>query len=119
MHIAIPQIEWRGVRYSVPPRCLGQRVEVRQEVESDAIEIRWAGELVRRHQVPVAGVLEVWDAGHFSDTQAAALSGHRGHRLALVVPDEPKAASPIRLDIEGDVDVEVPDPSRYEMGGGS
>ena len=29
VHVAIPQIEWRGVRYSVPPRCLGQRVEVR------------------------------------------------------------------------------------------
>jgi transposase len=119
VHVAIPQIEWRGVRYSVPPRCLGQRVEVRQEVESDAIEIRWAAEVVGRHQVPVAGVLEVWDAGHFSDTQAAALSGHRGHHLALVVPNEPKPASPIRLDIEGDVDVEVPDLSRYEMGGGS
>jgi hypothetical protein len=41
VHVAIPQIEWRGVRYSVPPRCLGQRVEVRHEVESAAIEIRW------------------------------------------------------------------------------
>ena len=27
VHVAIPEIEWRGVRYSVPVRCLGQRVE--------------------------------------------------------------------------------------------
>ena len=31
VHVALPLIEWRGVRYSVPPACLGQRVEVRQE----------------------------------------------------------------------------------------
>jgi hypothetical protein len=119
VHVAIPQIEWRGVRYSVPPRCLGQRVEVRQEVETDAIEIRWAAEVVGRHCVPAAGVLEVWDADHFSATQAAALSGQRGKHLALVVPEVPKPAPPIRLDIEGDVNVEVPDLSRYEMRGGS
>jgi hypothetical protein len=34
VHVAIPQIEWRGVHYSVPPRCLGQKVEVRHEVDS-------------------------------------------------------------------------------------
>ena len=49
VHVAIPQIEWQGVRYSVPPRCLGQRVEVRQEVDADTIEVRWAGEVVARH----------------------------------------------------------------------
>jgi transposase len=119
VHVAIPQIEWRGVRYSVPPRCLGQRVEVRQEVESDVIEIRWAGELVGSHRLPVPGTQEVWDALHFADTEAAALSPHRGHHLALVLPDEPAAPAPMRLEIEGDVEVEVPDLSRYEMGTGS
>ena len=46
--------------------------------------------------------------------QDAALSKHRGHHLALVVPDVVPAAAPIRLDVRGDVDVEVPDLSRYE-----
>ena len=119
VHVAIPQVEWRGVRYSVPPRCLGQRVEVRQEVESDSIEIRWAGELVGSHRIPAPGTQEVWDAVHFADTEAAALSAHRGHHLALVLPEEVVPAAPIRLDIEGDVEVEAPDLSRYEMGTGS
>jgi hypothetical protein len=119
VHVAIPQVEWRGVRYSVPPRCLGQRVEVRQEVGADAIEIRWAAELVGRHRIGGPSTLEVWDAEHFAAAEAAALSPHRGHHLALVVPGEVPAVAPVRLDIEGDVDVEVPDLSRYEMGAGS
>jgi len=119
VHVAIPQIEWRGVRYSVPPGCLGQRVEVRQEVVSTTIEIRWGGELVGTHRVADAGTLEVWDVVHFTDAQAVALSAHRGHHLALVLPEEPPSPTPVRLDIEGDVDVEVPDLSRYEMGTGS
>ncbi len=117
--MAIPQVEWRGVRYSVPPRCLGQRVEVRQEVESDSIEIRWAGELVGSHRIPAPGIQEVWDAVHLADSEAAALSAHRGHHLALVLPEEVAPAAPIRLEIEGDVEVEVPDLSRYETGIGS
>jgi transposase len=55
VHVAIPEIEWRGVRYSVPVRCLGQRVEVRQEIGSEMIEIRWASELVASHTVCDAG----------------------------------------------------------------
>jgi transposase len=116
VHVAIPQIEWRGVRYSVPPRCLGQRVEVRQEVDADVIEIRWAGELVGRHDVATVGTPEVWDAGHFDAAQSAALSPHRGHHLALVLPDEAPARTPIRLDVEGDVEVAAVDLSRYETG---
>ena len=116
VHVAIPQIEWRGVRYSVPPRCLGQRVEVRQEVGAGTIEIRWAGEVVGRHHVGASDATEVWDAEHFAAAQTAALSPHRGHHLALVVREESPPAAPIRLDIEGDVDVEVPDLSRYETG---
>jgi transposase len=119
VHVAIPQIEWRGVRYSVPPRCLGQRVEVRQEVDSDAIEIRWAGEVVARHCVAVPGTLEVWDAEHFDAAQAAALSPHRGHHLALVLPEVEPARVPLRLDVEGDVEVAAVDLSRYETGTGS
>ena len=55
VHVAVPQIEWRGVRWSVPPACVGQRVEVRHEVDTTTVEIRWAGQLVRRHRLPAAG----------------------------------------------------------------
>ncbi len=116
VHVAIPQIEWRGVRYSVPPRCLGQKVEVRQEVGSAAIEIRWAGEVVGRHTLSAEPGAEVWDKEHFSAAEAAALAPHRGHHLALVLPEQAPANVPIRLDIEGDVNVATPDLGRYETG---
>jgi transposase len=114
VHVAIPQIEWRGVHYSVPPRCLGQKVEVRHEVDSSTIEIRWAGEVVAHHTVadPMTG--EVWDAGHWQAAQQAALGRNRGRHLSIVIPDAPPEQVPFRLDVEGDVDVEVPDLSRYE-----
>ena len=118
VHVAIPQIEWRGVHYSVPPRCLGQKVEVRHEVDSSTIEIRWAGEVVGTHTVADPTTGEVWDAGHWQAAQQAALSRSRGRHLSVVLPDEqPRPEVPLRLDIEGDVDVEVPDLSRYETGG--
>jgi transposase len=117
VHVAIPQIEWRGVHYSVPPRCLGQKVEVRHEVDSAGIEIRWAGEVVGRHTVadPMTG--EVWDADHWQAAQQAALSSSRGRHLSVVTPEEEPPLVPSRLDIEGDVDVAVPDLARYETRG--
>ena len=65
VHVAIPQIEWRGVHYSVPPPCLGQKVEVRHEVDSSTIEVRWAGEVVGTHTVADPATGEVWDAAHW------------------------------------------------------
>lgn len=117
VHVAIPQIEWRGVRYSVPPRCLGQKVEVRQEVDASTLEIRWAGEVVARHTLADPATGEVWDAAHFQAAQQAALSRNHGRHLSVVVPDEEPDRIPLRLDIGGDVDVAVPDLARYETGG--
>ena len=113
VHVAVPQIEWRGVRYSVPPACLGQRVEVRQEVGESAIEVRWAGETVAVHRVPGDGALEVWDASHWSAAQAAALRRTRGRHLSVVVPDSPPQAAPARLEVAGDVCVAPVDLARY------
>ncbi|MGH9121194.1 MAG: Mu transposase domain-containing protein, partial [Acidimicrobiales bacterium] len=118
VHVAIPQIEWRGVHYSVPPRCLGQKVEVRHEVDASSIEIRWAGEVVGRHTVADPATGEVWDATHWQAAQEAALSRTRGRHLSVVTPEEEPRPVPLRLDIEGDVDVEVPDLDRYEINGG-
>jgi hypothetical protein len=108
LHVAIPQIEWRGVHYSVPPRCLGQKVEVRHEVDTTTIEIRWAGEVVAHHTVadPMTG--EVWDATHWQAAQQAALSRSRGRHLSVVIPDAEPSPMPLRLDIGGDVDVRCP-----------
>jgi len=113
VHVAIPRIEWRGVQYSVPPQCLGQKVEVRHEVDSSTIEIRWAGEVVGTHTVADPATGEVWDAGHWEAAQQAALGRNRGRLLSVVLPDDQPVQAPLRLDIDGDVDVEVPDLSRY------
>lgn len=113
VHAALPMIEWRGVRYSVPPSCLGQRVEVRQEVDAGQIEIRWAGEVIGVHRIGVGEVREVWDAAHFDAAQRAALGRHR-RRLHVVGPDE---AAPVveRLDLDGDYDVAPLDLGRYDV----
>ena len=115
VHVAVPMIEWRAVRYSVPPDCLGQKVEVRQEVDADRIEIRWAGAQVAAHTIAAEGVHEVWDAAHFAAAQTAALGRHR---LRLVTPDEPAPALPSRLDMgDGDYDVAPIDLGRYDLDG--
>ncbi|MFP5377074.1 MAG: IS21 family transposase [Acidimicrobiia bacterium] len=118
VHVAVPMIEWRGVRYSVPVRCLGQRVEVRQEVDGDRLELRWAGELVRSHRLAVGEVREVWDGDDFAQAQAAALGRHRRH-LHVVVPEEPAPPTQERLELgNGDYDVEPLDLNRYDVDGG-
>jgi len=75
--------------------------------------VRWAGETVARHRVPSDESLEVWDASHWSATQAAALSRTRGRHLSIVVPDSPPISPPTRLDVAGDVCVAPVDLTLY------
>ncbi|MGE0796420.1 MAG: IS21 family transposase [Acidimicrobiia bacterium] len=116
VHVAVPMIEWAGVRYSVPPGCLGQRVEVRHEVDSDRIEVRWGAQTVASHRLARPGVEVVWDAAHHAAAQAAALAPHRRH--LHVVPDADVAVDgPVvgRLELDGDYDVEPLDLARYDL----
>jgi transposase len=112
VHVAVPRIEWNGVYYSVPTNCLGQKVEVRQEVDSQYIEICWAGSTVARHRIAQGEVKEVWDAAHWQAAQSQALG--RGHRhLQLLLPSAEPERQPMLLDIEGDVAVAPVDLSSY------
>ncbi len=109
-------VEWRGVRYSVPVRCLGQRAEVRQEIDAGRIEVRWAGEVVAIHRIPDGEVREVWDGDHFAQAQAAALGRHRRH-LRVVAPE---GVEPVQERLElgaGEYDVERLDLARYGVAG--
>ena len=51
VHLAVPLVHWKGVRYSVTPACIGQKVAVREEVDSGELTITWAGQDVGRHPV--------------------------------------------------------------------
>ena len=75
--------------------------------------MRWAGETVALHRVPVDESLEVWDASHWSATQAAALKRTRGRHLSVMVPESPPVSSPTRLEVAGDVCVAPVDLAVY------
>jgi transposase len=113
VHVAVPMLEWRGVSYSVPPSALGQRVEVRQEMDEERIEVRFAGETIAIHRLATGEVREVWDGAHFQAAQRAALGRHRRH--LHVVREEERPVVTRRFELpDGDYDVAPLDLGRYE-----
>ncbi len=103
VHVAIPQIEWRGVRYSVPPRCLGQtrrgaprggRVHHR-----DPLGRRGGGHPHRRRHRRHG---EVWDAAALASRPAGRpRSRSRGRHLVGRAPRRRTGRTfPLRLDID-------------------
>ena len=110
VHLAVPLIHWKGVRYSVEPGCIGQKVACREEVDSGELAITWAGQLVGRHRIAPPGSPDVWDPEHRKAAEAAAL-GRTQPTLRLIATGvlEPRPADPY-----AGYDVEVPDLSaRY------
>lgn len=117
VHRALPFIEWSNVRYSVPPACLGQTVEVRQAVDSTELVVTWAGRVVARHRVARPGTGDVWDPTHRVAAETAALASNRRRHLSVVAPAAEPAAGAGRLELgAGDFDVAVPDLRLYEGG---
>lgn len=119
VHVALPLIEWRGVRYSVPPTCLGQRVEVRQQVDEQRIVVRWAGTIIATHRVADAGVREVWDPEHRRQAEHGALARHTKTHLRVVGASASdyvaeNGSERMQLALPGcDFDVATPDLGRY------
>ena len=65
-----------------------------------------------------ANLLHAQDiADHWQAAQEATLASSRGRHLSVVTPEEEPHPVALRLDIEGDVDVAVPDLARYETKG--
>ncbi len=119
VHRALPFITWDGVRYSVPPACLGQTVQTRLPVDASELVVSWAGSVVARHRLAPAGVNEVWDPTHRSAAEASALASNRRRHLHVIAPPAELAvpALPCRLELgAGDFDIAVPDLTLYEGG---
>lgn len=117
VHNVVPFISIDGVRYSVPPKVLGQLVEIRRPVDAEVFEVRWAGTVVARHTIAPAGSGEVWADDHRRASVAEALGRHdRRQRHLRAVADEPTVDTP-RLDLgPGDFDVDAPDlAARYAI----
>jgi len=117
VHNIVPFIAVDGVRYSVPPNVLGQLVEIRRPVDSDTFEVRWAGNVVARHQLSTSGATEVWAEDHRRASVAEALGLHerRRQRHLRAVAYDP-FVEPGRLDLGAGVfDADEPDLSRYAI----
>ena len=71
VHVAIPQIEWRGVRYSVPPRCLGQRVEVHAGPGRLRLDVGPQGGPGRRQQQAVGPQMKKRQRARFPTVRGA------------------------------------------------
>jgi len=118
VHPVLPLIEWNTIRYSVPPQCLGQTVEVRQAVDDNIVTVVWAGRQVARHHVPTdPNETEVWDPAHRVAAETAALNSTRRRHLHIIKPDEVQVLPVGRLHLPGgDFDVAAPDLGRYDDG---
>ena len=115
VHNILPLFSYGGARYSVPPKTLGQLVEVRRPVGSERLEVRWAGRLVAVHTAAAGRGIDVWDPAHRQAAEAAALAERpRRPRLRLVVANhEPE---PARIDVGDGFDVDPVDLSqRYPL----
>ena len=110
VHNVVPLVAVDGVRYSVPPNMLGQLVEIRRHVDSEAFEVRWAGTAVAQHRIAGGDITEVWADDHRRATVTEALSRRdRPRRHLRAVTDTP-AVEAARLDLgAGDFDIEAPD----------
>ena len=84
-------IDWRGNRYSVPPELAAAKVEVRQRLGADIIDIATAsGTVVARHQVAEPGLgVTIRDSGHVTALEAIAMASAtpgRPHRRKERIP---------------------------------
>ena len=105
VHIGVPLLHWKGVRCSVTPGAVGQKLVCGEEVDSGELTITWAGLNVGRHRIVPPGSPDVWDEEHRKAAEAAALGRTRPALHVVRDPGlEPRPADPYAA-----YDVEVPD----------
>lgn len=119
VHPGVPLVSWRGVRYSVPTRALGQTVEIHQPVDAEMFTVRLGGQTIAAHTIVVSGSDDVWDPGHHAEAVHQALTAATGRHLhPITTTDPPAAAAPeaTRLDVGDGYDVAAPDLTVYGTG---
>lgn len=114
VHNIVPLISVGGTRYSVPPQTLGQRVEIRRAVDSDRLEVRWAGRLVATHTLVAGRRVEIWDPTHRHAAETAAMADRPEPPVLRLVTTSPEPAR--RIDADGGFDVDAVDlAQRYPL----
>ena len=92
MHNILAFVTIDGVRYSVPPKVLGQFAEVRRRVGSQRLEVRTVAHRRR---------IDVWDPEHRRQAEAAATAGRPRRPVLRLVASSPE---PARVDVGGEFD---------------
>ena len=90
VHNILPFVTIDDVRYSVPPKTLGQLVEVRRAVGSERFEVRWAGQLVAAHNTAAGRGVDVWDPAHLQAAETAAMANRPQWPVLRLVASSPR-----------------------------
>ncbi len=104
VHNIVPFISIDGARYSVPPETLGQRVEIRRAVDSNVVQVRWAGRLVATHRLVTGRHVEVWDPAHRHAAETAAMADQTERPVLRLISSGPEVAEQLNLGDGFDVD---------------
>ncbi len=114
MHNIVPFISIDEARYSVPPETLGQRVEIRCAVDSNVVEVRWAGRLIATHTLVAGRHVEVWDPAHRHAAEPAAMADKPERPVLRLITSSPEGAE--QLNVGDGFDVDEPDlAERYPL----
>ncbi len=114
VHNIVPFVSIDGARYSVPPETLGQRVEIRRAVDSNVVEVRWAGRLIATHTLVASRHVEVWDPAHRHAAETTAMTDRPQQPVLRLVTSGPEPSK--RLDVGDGFDVDTVDlAERYPL----
>ena len=114
VHNIVPFISIDGARYSVPPETLGQRVEIRRAVDSNVVEVRWAGRLIATHILVPQRHIEVWDPAHRHAAETAAMADRPERPVLRLITSGPEPSE--RLEVGEGFDVDPVDlAARYPL----
>ena len=84
--------------------ALGQRVEIRRAVDSDRVEVRWAGQLVATHTLVAGRHVEVWDPAHRRAAETVAMADRPPRPVLRLITSSPEPVERVEVGDGFDVD---------------